>query len=46
MATLSPHDRELLAIAVYDQLNSAEMADTLGIREGDVKLRLCVHSSA
>ena len=39
LATLAPHDREVLAMRYVEHLNTAEMADALGISEGAVKSR-------
>ena len=40
LAALSPRDREVLVMRHFEHLSAAEIAETLGIREGAVKLRL------
>ena len=39
LATLSPQDREVLAMRYVERLSTAEMAEALGISEGAVKSR-------
>ncbi len=39
LATLSPHDREILSMRYVERLSTAEMAEALGIGEGAVKSR-------
>ena len=39
MATLSPQDREVLAMRYVERLSTAEMAEALGISEAGVKAR-------
>lgn len=40
MSHLSDQDRELLAMAYWDELSGAEMAQILGVREGTIRVRL------
>ncbi len=39
MATLSPHDREVLAMKYVERLNTPEMAEALGVNENAVRAR-------
>jgi RNA polymerase sigma-70 factor (ECF subfamily) len=40
LAELPPRDREVLVMRHFEHLSAAEIAETLGIKEGAVKLRL------